>query len=260
MVRGRANSYAKAAKVVASELYREDNLFDRFSAVETLEFCYEHMLWRERSILDRYLGFGSGSVLSIGCGWHPGRHLFPSPGFRLVAVDASPGVIAGVVEGGAADVCLVGRAGELDFPADSFDVVLYRLVLHHIAFQEPLHPCFVEASRLLKPGGAMIAIEPGLWHPVGLGLAVANRLGLGTAIHGTPDDVPLSPLQLAREARGVGLVPEVHAVTYGWRRLPRVFQKAMRPLDRFGSRERAALFGHTLLLIARKPHGPAPQK
>jgi hypothetical protein len=46
----------------------------------------------------------------------------------------------------------------------------------------------------------MIAIEPGLWHPVGLGLTIANRAGMATAVHGTPDDIPLSPGRLRAEA------------------------------------------------------------
>ena len=77
---------------------------------------------------------------------------------------------------GRADEGVVGYAGKLDeLPDGSFDVVLYRLVLHHLAYQGPLSPCFSEAARLLAPGGALVAIEPGLWHPVGLGLALANR-------------------------------------------------------------------------------------
>ena len=65
----------------------------------------------------------------------------------------------------------------------------------------------------------MIAVEPGLWHPVGLGLAIANRAGAGTAIHGTPDDIPLSPRRLESEATAAGLAAELHAVTFTWRRL-----------------------------------------
>jgi SAM-dependent methyltransferase len=140
----------------------------------------------------------------------------------------------------------------LELAPASFDVVLYRAVLHHIAFQGPLGPCFAEAARLLRAGGALVALEPGLWHPVGLGLALANRTGVATRLHGTPDDVPLSPQALAAEARRAGLTPELHAVTYTWRRLPRWLQRTLQPLDELGSRRRAAPFGHTLLLIARK--------
>ncbi len=242
---------------MGSEPFREGNLLDRLSRRSTLERYYAHLFERERLIVERRLGLSGGDVLSVGSGWHPGRHLFPAPQFRLVAVDADSGRVAGVIESGRADEAMVGLAGTLDLPANSFDVVLYRLVLHHLAFQGPLDPIFSEARGLLRPGGAMVAVEPGLWHPVGLGLAAANRLGTATAtaIHGTPDDIPLSPGRLAAAARAAGLDPELHAVTYGWRRLPRVIQAGVRPLDAFGSRPRAARFGHTLMLIARAPSG-----
>ena len=241
-----------ASATPGSEVYDEHNLLDRLSRTATLELHYQHMLRRERTILERRLALAGGDVLSIGCGWHPGRHLFPAPAFRLLAADADPQKVAGVRQSGRADQAFVGYAGRLALEPRSFDVVLYRLVLHHIAFQEPLGPCFAEAAMLLRPGGALIAIEPGLWHPVGLALALANRAGVATAVHGTPDDVPLSPRRLAAEARGAGLVPELHAVTYTWRRLPPRVQRALQPLDRLGSRPRAAAFGHTLLLIARR--------
>ena len=237
---------------VGSEPYTERNLLDRITPRATLELHYGHLLRRERLIASRRLGIHRGDVVSVGCGWHPGRHLFPAPAFRLVGIDVDPARVAGVLETRRADVAFVGSAGRLDLPDSAFDVVLYRLVLHHLAFRQPLAPVFAEASRLLRPGGALVAIEPGLWHPVGLALALANRLGAATAIHGTPDDIPLSPLRLAREAQAAGLAPEIHAVTYGWRRLPAGLQWALAPLDAIGSRPRVARFGHTLMLIARK--------
>jgi SAM-dependent methyltransferase len=161
--------------------------------------------------------------------------------------------VAGVRRLERADEVHLGYAGRLDFPPGSFDVILYRLVLHHIAYQGPLASCFAEAARLLRPGGAMVAVEPGLWHPVGLGLALANRAGAATAIHGTPDDIPLSPRRLETEARAAALDPELHAITYAWRRLPPALRRALEPLDALGSRPRAARFGHTLMVIARRP-------
>jgi SAM-dependent methyltransferase len=236
---------------MGSEPFQPGNLLDRVTPSSTLESYYSHMLERERTIIARHLSLRGGDVLSVGSGWHPGRHLFPAPSFRLVGVDADPDRVAGVLESGRADEALAGYAGQLDLPPGSFDVVLYRLVLHHLVFQGPLEPIFDEAARLLRPGGVLVAIEPGLWHPVGLALAAANKLGIATAIHGTPDDIPLSPARLLAQAKGAGLTPELHAVTYGWRRLPPRAQAALRPLDRFGSRPRAALFGHTLMLLAR---------
>ena len=236
-----------------SEPYQPHNVLDRVSRPETLEVHYEHERRRERELLARRLPLRGGEVLSVGCGWHPGRHLFPAPAFRMTGVELDPHVVEALVESGEIDEGVAGRAGELSFPDASFDVVLYRLVLHHIAYQGPLAPSFEEARRLLRPGGALVAVEPGLWHPVGAGLALANRVGLGTFVHGTPDDIPLSPRALVHEAHAAGLEPELHAVTFGWRRLPASLQRAVQRIDALGSRARAAPFGHTLMLIARRP-------
>ncbi len=236
-----------------SEPYDPDNLLDRLSSGSALDHHYRLLERREQAILRRHLPLTRGRVLSVGAGWHPGRHLFPAPAFELVAVDSDPAKVAGLTGSGRADEVLQGYAGQLALADGSFDVVLYRLVLHHVVFQGPLAPVFTEAARLLRPGGALVAIEPGLWHPVGAGLALANRAGLGELTHGTPDDVPLSPRQLCQEARAAGLEPELHSVTYTWRRLPVAFQRAVGTVDRLGSRPRAAALGHTLMLIARRP-------
>jgi SAM-dependent methyltransferase len=237
----------------ASEPYEPDNLLDRHTRETTLEHHYRLLERRERAIIDRRLPLAGGRVLSVGAGWHPGRHLFPAPAFHLLAVDADLAKVNGVLQAGRADEALLGYAGQLGLAADSFDVVLYRLVLHHIVYHGPLAPVFTEAAELLSPGGALVAIEPGLWHPVGAGLALANRAGLGELAHGTPDDVPLSPRRLCAEARAAGLKPELHAVTYSWRRLPPALQRLIGGADRLGSRPRAAPLGHTLMLIARRP-------
>ena len=236
-----------------SEPYRESNLLDRLAGAGTLQVHYDQEMRRERELLARRLPLYQGEVLSVGCGRHPGRHLFPSPAFRMTGVDLDAEMIDSLIESNELDAGVVARAGELPFEPRSFDVVLYRLALHHIVYQGPLEPVFAEAAGLLRPGGALVAVEPGLWHPVGAGLAAANRLGLGVPVHGTPDDVPLSPRALVRGARVAGLQPELHALTYGWRRLPPAAQRALHSLDRFGSRARAAPFGHTLMLIARVP-------
>ena len=240
-----------AAAPPGSAPYDDDNLLDRRSRRSTLELSYGHMMQRERALVDRHLGLAGGQALSVGCGWHPGRHLFPAPAWHLVGADADPARVAGVLETGRADEGVVGYAGHLGLEPRRFDVVLYRLVLHHLVFQGPLAPMFAEAARLLRPGGALVAVEPGLWHPVGLGLALANRTGLATRAHGTPDDVPLSPWRLVAEARAAGLTPRLFAVTYTWRRLAPALQRALWPVDALGGRPRAAPFGHTLMLIAR---------
>jgi SAM-dependent methyltransferase len=243
---------------LVSEPYRDDNLLDRLSGAATRQVHYDQEMRRERELLERRLPLAGGDVLAVGCGWHPGRHLFPRPAFRMTGVDLDEAAISSLRESGELDDGMVGRAGELPYDPESFDVVLYRLVLHHVVYEGPLAPLFGEAARLLRPGGALVAVEPGLWHPVGAGLELANRLGLGPAVHGTPDDIPISPRALVSHARLAGLEPELHAVTFGWRRLPAPAQRLLHALDPAGSRPRLAPFGHTLMLIARKPGSGAP--
>lgn len=238
-----------------SEEYTPDNLLDRHSHPATLELHYERLRERERELLSTRIDLDrGGDVLAVGCGRDPGRHLFPAPAWRMTGVELDDEWPRRLVESGELDAGFAGRAGELgDLEDGSFDVVLYRYVLHHVAFQGPLAPVFAEAARLLRPSGLLIAMEPGTRHPVGAGLALANHVGLGVAVHGTPDDIPLSAGLLERESRAAGLAPEVVAVTYGWRRLPPVFQRTLWRLDgAIGERRRAARFGHTLMLVARR--------
>ncbi len=236
-----------------SEPYSEDNLLDRLSDPHTLELHYAQVKRRERELLERLLSRDGGEVVSVGAGWDVGRHLFPAPDWRLTAVDVDLNAVNYATETAQADEAFVARAGDLPFEAESFDIVLYRLVLHHVAYRQPLGPVIAEAARLLRPGGALVAVEPGLLHPVGAALTLANRMGIAKPVHGTVDDLPLSPFALCGEARRAGLDPEVHAITFAWRRLPRAVQRAIYPLDRLGSLPILRALGHHLLLFARRP-------
>ena len=151
-----------------SEPYEPHNVLDRLSRRSTLEHYYAHIMRRERAAArPPARARRAARCCRSAAGGTPGATCSRRPSFRLVGVDSEPDRVAGVLSSGRADEAFVGYAGRLELPDRSFDVVLYRLVLHHLAFHGPLEPYFAEAARLLRPGGALVAIEPGLWHPVG---------------------------------------------------------------------------------------------
>ena len=61
---------------------------------------------------------------------------------------------------GKTNVCVLqGDAASLPFPDGTFSSVLAVLVLHHLKSQEQQEKAFAEIYRVLKPGGAFLALE-----------------------------------------------------------------------------------------------------
>src|SRR4051812_50226810 len=117
-----------------SEIYTPENLLDRLSDPRTLAAQYERGKRRERELLERHLGLDGGDALSVGCGWHPGRHLLPRPAWRFVAADIDPQRARHPGASGEADEGPQGAARELDVLAgEAFHGVLHPALL-------PPHP------------------------------------------------------------------------------------------------------------------------
>ena len=170
----------------------------------------------------------------------------------MTGVDLDGAMIATLLASGELDAGRVGRAGDLPYPDRSFDVVLYRLVLHHIAYQGPLAPVFSEAARLLRARPARslqwsrvrgIRSGRGSRWPTGPGSG-PGRTGRRTTsrcrrVRSCP-----------RRARPASLRSSTASHTAGGACRRRSSARIHR-LDPLGSRPRAAPFAHTLLLIAR---------
>src|ERR1044072_5842041 len=116
-----------------SEAYTPENLLDRLSDPATLAEQYDRGKRRERELLDRRLGLAGGDAISIGCGWHPGRHLLPAPAWRLVAADVDGNRSRLAVEEGGADEGFVGAGGEVQgLPDAAFCGGLDPPASHHV--------------------------------------------------------------------------------------------------------------------------------
>jgi SAM-dependent methyltransferase len=143
----------------------------------------------------------------------------------------------------------------LPFASESFDIIYLRLVLHHLIYPENIlaesvHECF----RVLKSGGLLALVEPNSWNPIGALMNAAHRLGVDTYIHGTNDDVALSPLALYKLLSRFSSAISTHVVSYNWRRLPISVQLRIDQLQSLLSNLSAKVpyFGHSLMMVARK--------
>ena len=201
-----------------SEPYDQNNLLDRLSDPETLEVHYDQEYRRERELLDRRLALRSAAMcLSVGCGWHPGRHLFPAPAFRMTGVELDGAVVDALVESGDLDEGIAGRAASCPFATRPSTSCSTGSCCTTSPSRGRCGPCST------RPGGCCARVAR--WWPSSRASGTRWALrwpwptgwGSGPVVHGTPDDMPLSPAALMREARAAGLEPELHGVTYGWR-------------------------------------------
>lgn len=97
-------------------------------------------------------------VLEIGCGQGRMTHPMCDLARTLTALDPDPEAVRSVARslGKRVDLhCL--PAESLPFPTACFDTVAFSQSLHHVA---DIARAFAEARRLLRPGGAIIVIEP----------------------------------------------------------------------------------------------------
>ncbi|MFO1463217.1 MAG: class I SAM-dependent methyltransferase [bacterium] len=105
-------------------------------------------------------------VLELGCGAGEGSVYFALQGAEAVATDISSGMVEVVHrvadKYGVAVKAHRMTAEQIDYPDQSFDVVYGNGVLHHVDF----HKAVAEASRVLKPGGKAVFIEPLSYNPV----------------------------------------------------------------------------------------------
>jgi SAM-dependent methyltransferase len=138
---------ALSLKMRSSDVELYETIFDRADSMG---------LGEERRALAHDL---AGDVLEIGCG--TGRMFgHYGPGVRLVAIDTDDSFRV-VAEKRALDArCHIrvasGSAMSLPFEADSFDAVVFSLVLCSV---EDVARALAEASRVLRPRGRLRALE-----------------------------------------------------------------------------------------------------
>jgi 2-polyprenyl-3-methyl-5-hydroxy-6-metoxy-1,4-benzoquinol methylase len=152
---------------------REREYYDKFSKLTSPgEASFDPILGKElrpwnpywylcQSVLDRFRS-SNQRLLDFGCG--PGAYslIFAKVGFDVYGFDISPNNVI-LAQQRAKDYGFDARThfstgvGEhLDYPTESFDVVIGVDILHHVNIE----PCIKETLRVLRRGGVAIFKEP----------------------------------------------------------------------------------------------------
>jgi SAM-dependent methyltransferase len=241
-----------------SSFPQDGNLLDRLSTQKRFAHYYGRFVDSEKALVSENIidVIPNGKILNVGCGQSGvERTLFSTTGYRIYGVDVNAEELQILRDKKLYDGLYRGSISSLPFGDNSFDIIYLRLVLHHLIYpdnilSEGLRECF----RVLRSGGILALVEPNSWHPVGAMMNLAHRLRLDLYIHGTDDDVALSPLHLQRILGQYSERVSIHTVTYNWRRLPIALQACV---DRSHVTLRTVLdklpyFGHTFMMVAHK--------
>jgi SAM-dependent methyltransferase len=251
-------NYKTRAPLHGTPIDKEDNLLDRFSNEERLGYYYTNFLATEKSLANTKITavIPHGKVLNVGCGRHgTERNLFPSPHYEIFGIDVSNESLQILQGKNLYNAVFQASISSLPFASSSIDIVYLRLILHHLVYPTNIVGKGIgECFRVLKKDGILALIEPNSWNPIGALMNVAHRLGMDLYIHGTDDDVALSPLMLHRQLSHFGSDISLHAISYSWRRLPISCQFLINRLHGFLSypSDRLPYLGHTLMMVARK--------
>ena len=105
----------------------------------------------------------SGSrILDVGCGTGQSRQLYIAHAGKYTGIDLSQNAVDTAAQRFPDSEWLRADACALPFADNSFDIVAFSSVLHHIPdFGRALS----EAHRVLTPGGKAFAFDPNLLHP-----------------------------------------------------------------------------------------------
>ncbi|MCP3916593.1 MAG: SAM-dependent methyltransferase [bacterium] len=148
-----------------------------------------------RQSVERLAPHASGVLLDVGVSERPYGELFEPHVTRYVGLEYPPSILDkqpdlwNILDRAKRSVDVFGDGNELPFLSGSFDTVMCTEVLEHLPQPDRV---LAEMSRVLRPGGKMLATVP-----------------FSQPLHELPSDYyRFTPSSLEYLVRGVGLVPE----------------------------------------------------
>jgi ubiquinone/menaquinone biosynthesis C-methylase UbiE len=139
-------------------------------------------------------------VLEIGCGTGVFTEKVAATGAEITALDISPELLDKArarINSDRVHFCL-GNAEQMDFGAETFDVVIGSSVLHHLRL--PL--ILPELMRVLKKGGRLVFAEPNMLNPQ---IFLERKIKfIGRLLANTPEESAFVRWSLLRDLRQQG--------------------------------------------------------
>ena len=163
-----------AQQTLTERQQRERSYYDEYSALAwaDTEVCFDPILGKEQRPHNSYWYlYGevqklfrdpSQRLLDFGCGCGSASIVYATIGYQTWGFDVSPGNIQ--IARALAEKHQVAErthfeiktAEDLDYPAESFDVIVGTDILHHVDIERAMARCV----ELLKPDGTAIFHEP----------------------------------------------------------------------------------------------------
>lgn len=217
---------------------------------------WETLAARFAAAVPAVLAGGELRLLDVGCGTGQSRRIYLDRSSSYVGLDLSLGSLRLAQARFAATGWAQADACRLPFSGDSFDVVAFSSVLHHLADRPS---ALAEALRVLRPGGWAFAFDPNLLHPAML-LFRHPRSPLYKPEGVSPDEQPLLPAELRRAFRQSGFaaigqrcqsdIPYRAVAPQGLNALLGLYNRADRLWEKVGL---GRWFGTFVVTWARKP-------
>ena len=158
----------------------------------TLARCFDNCVDSARGL----------DLLDVGCGTGQSRQIYRSHASTYTAIDLSARSLRIARSRHPDSLWIEADACAMPFANDSFDVVAFSSVLHHIP---DYRPALREAVRVLKPGGRVFAFDPNLLHPA-MALFRYPRSPMYLSSGVSPNERPLLASKLRSDFAESGLV------------------------------------------------------
>jgi len=172
---------------------------------------------------------------------------------NISGIDIADNAIQIILTNKCIEDAIVGDIASMNYKNNKFDCVLSILFFHHV-LNEGVSKYIFELKRVLKPGGALVILEPSSFYPIHWISRIVLKI-VGNITGYVEGERPLNPLKLQKaliDARFSKV--EVFAASFSHHRFPikvaKIFEKFINPL--LCKMPLIKYFGWTVYLIAQK--------